>query len=100
MRFLMLIRALEGGEFLDPEPWLAKAGDRRLEGGPLAHSENATTVREGGRLITDGPFAETSEQIAGYDLLECADLDEAVMLAAAHPVAAVGAIEVRPLWTE
>ncbi len=57
-------------------------------------------VRDFGRLITDGPFAETKEQVAGYDIVECGSLDEAVELAARHPVATVGAIEVRPFWSE
>ena len=49
-------------------------------------------------LIADGPFAETKEQIAGYDIIECADLDEAIEVAAKHPVARFGTIEVRPFW--
>ena len=50
--------------------------------------------------MTDGPFAETKEQVAGYDLLDCADIDGAVQLAARHPTAQRGAIEVRPLAGE
>ena len=58
------------------------------------------TVRrvDGEVVTTDGPFAETKEQIAGYDLLECDDLDDALQVAAAHPVADGGVIELRPLW--
>src|SRR5580692_1574748 len=48
-------------------------------------------------LVTDGPFAETREQIGGYDVIECADLDEAIAVASRHPVARIGTIEVRPL---
>ena len=48
-------------------------------------------------LLADGPFAETKEQIAGFDVIECADLDEAIEVAAKHPVAAGGLIEVRPV---
>jgi len=44
--------------------------------------------------------AHTKEQMFGYDLIECADLDEAIEVASKHPVAAIGAIEVRPFWTE
>ncbi len=51
-------------------------------------------------LISDGPFAETKEQIAGYDIIECTDLDEAIEVASKHPVAKFGSIEVRPFWTE
>ena len=50
-------------------------------------------------MLTDGPFAETKEQIAGYDVLDCADLDEAIEIASKHPVAAFGMLELRPFWT-
>jgi hypothetical protein len=46
--------------------------------------------------VTGGPFAETKEQIAGFDVLECADLDEAIEVAAKHPMARAGLVEVRP----
>ena len=49
-------------------------------------------------LVSDGPFAETKEQIAGYDVIECADLDEAIEIASKHPVARIGTIEIRPFW--
>ena len=48
--------------------------------------------------MTDGPFAETKGQIAGFDLLDCADLDEAIEIAGRHPMARVGILEVRPFW--
>jgi hypothetical protein len=48
-------------------------------------------------LIADGPFAETKKQIGGYDVIECADFDEAIAVASRHPVARIGTIEVRPL---
>jgi hypothetical protein len=72
----------------------------RLQGDRLRPISDATTVRVRDEevLIVDGPFAETKEQIAGYDILECADLDEAIEVAAKHPVARFGAIEVRPFW--
>jgi hypothetical protein len=47
-------------------------------------------------MVTAGPFAETKEQIAGFDVLECADLDEALDVAARHPMARAGLVEVRP----
>ena len=50
--------------------------------------------------ITDGPFAETKEQIGGFDLLECTDLDEAIEVAAKIPGAPHGTIEVRPIWDD
>jgi hypothetical protein len=55
-------------------------------------------VRDGEALVSDGPFAETKEQILGYDLIECGDLDQAIEVAVKHPVARFGTIEVRPLW--
>jgi hypothetical protein len=55
-------------------------------------------VRDGKRMVTDGPFAETKEAVGGFDLLECGSLEEAVEIAATHPLAEVGTIEVRPLW--
>jgi hypothetical protein len=59
----------------------------------------ATTVRvqQGKALTTDGPFAETKEQLGGYYLLNCRDLDEAVELAAKIPAASHGSIEIRPI---
>jgi hypothetical protein len=73
-----------------------------VDGHQGAAVRGATTVqvRGGEVLIADGPFAETKEQIAGFDILECADLDEAIEVAAKHPVARFGKIEVRPYWTE
>jgi hypothetical protein len=70
-----------------------------VAGAPLESSTTATTVRvrQGSTLTTDGPFAETKEQLGGYYILECADLDEATAWAAKIPSAANGAIEVRPM---
>jgi hypothetical protein len=83
----------------DVDVWIENAGPRRIYGWELEFPNQAVTVRrrEGRVLTTDGPFAETKEQIAGYDLLECADLDEAIAIAAGHPVAGGGVIELRPL---
>jgi hypothetical protein len=86
------------------EAWVEEMDGRgiRLEGSPLRPVSDATTVqvRGGEVLIADGPFAETKEQIAGYDIIDCADLDEAIEVASRHPVAAFGKIEVRPFWVE
>lgn len=83
----------------DIEAWVAEndAAGRRLQGDVLAPASSATTirVRNGELLVSDGPFAETKEWIAGYDLLECADLDEAIEVARAHPMAREGRIELR-----
>jgi hypothetical protein len=69
-----------------------------LHGDRLSPARDATTVRvrDGDVLIADGPFAETKEQVAGYDVIECADLDEAIEVASRHPTARLGTIEVRP----
>jgi hypothetical protein len=83
-------------------PWLDDVVARgiRTDGDRLRPAAEARTVqnREGEILVSDGPFAETKEVICGYDILECADIDEAVKVAAAHPVAAFGKIEVRAVW--
>jgi len=55
-------------------------------------------VRDGEVLTSDGPFAETKEQIGGYFVVDCKDLDEAIMAAAKLPGARTGSIEVRPIW--
>ncbi len=71
-----------------------KAGDR------LQPTTTATTVRirDGKTLTTDGPFAETREQLGGYYLIEAKDLDAALAIAARIPGARFGSIEVRPIW--
>ena len=84
----------------DIDAWIAAAGSRRLYGWALEHPDSAVTVRRvDGRVVTtDGPFAETKEQVAGFDLLECQDLDDALEVASGHPVARGGVIELRPVW--
>ncbi|QQO16537.1 YciI family protein [Bradyrhizobium diazoefficiens] len=71
-----------------------KAGDR------LRPTTTATTVRvrDGKTLTTDGPFAETREQLGGYYLIEAKDLNAAIEIAARIPSARIGSIEVRPIW--
>lgn len=91
----------ESGDGLDEvDAWIRDAGPRRLYGWALEHPDRAVTVRrvDGRTVTTDGPFAETKEQVAGYDLLECDDLDDALEVASGHPVAQGGVIELRPLW--
>ena len=55
-------------------------------------------VEDGERLLTDGPFVETKEQIGGFYVIECKDLDEAIEVASKLPGATHGSIEVRPIW--
>jgi hypothetical protein len=77
-----------------------QAGEKILDGAELAPTRSATTVRirDGETQVTDGPFTETKEAVGGFDLLECGSLEEAVEIAATHPLAQTGTIEVRPLW--
>lgn len=83
-------------------PWVDELRDRGIWqiGDQLAPPRRARTVRvRGGQtLVTDGPFAETKEAVGGFDLLECESFEQAVEIAATHPVAQNGTIEVRPLW--
>jgi len=88
----------------DTEGWVREMDGRgvRLQGDQLCPVSDATTVRmRGGEvLVSDGPFAETKEQIAGFDILECADLDEAIEVAGKHPVARIGSLDIRPFWAD
>ena len=111
MQYMLLICGDENTE-LDPAQletmiaetteWVNEHDRRgiRLTGNRLRPTSAATTVRVKGDevLLSDGPFAETKEQVLGFDLLECADLDEAIEVASKHPSARLGSIEVRPLW--
>jgi hypothetical protein len=79
-----------------------KAGGKVLDGAELAPTRSATTVRvrNGETVVTDGPFAETKEQLGGFYLLECESLEEAAQLAALIPGASTGAVEVRAVAEE
>ncbi|MEO5875913.1 MAG: YciI family protein [Streptosporangiaceae bacterium] len=109
MRYLLLVcgdddayqAMLADEEFLPTcHRWSAEMEERGIliGGGGLQPPDDATTlrVRDGQVLLTDGPFAETKEIIAGFSLIECADLDEALEVTARHPVARYGTIEIRP----
>ncbi len=75
------------------------SGGQYLGASPLEPTALATSlrVRDGKRLVTDGPFAETREQLGGYYLVEAADLDAAIGIASRIPVARLGTIEIRPV---
>ena len=81
------------------EAWDAEMIARRIlvGGNALRPASQGTTlrVRGGEVLLTDGPFAETKEQVAGYCILECTDLAEAIEVSARHPTAKIGAFELR-----
>lgn len=109
MRYLMFV-ATDPEDDADPsgagtlpiEDWCDKhdAAGARIMGERVRPAQDATTVRRraGKVLVTDGPFAESREWIVGFDILDCADLDEAIAVAAEHPMAAAGRLELRPFW--
>ena len=82
--------------------WSEEMGKRGVlqAGERLRPTTDATTVqvRDGEVLVADGPFAETKEQIGGYFVVDCKDLDEAIEVASTNPGAKHGTIEVRPIW--
>jgi hypothetical protein len=115
MKYMLLMYANESAQpQLTPEElsklqkdWFAfmqeaKAAGVLVANNGLAPVASATTVRvRGGKtLTTDGPFAETHEQLAGFSLLECKDLDDAIGWATRIPMARFGSIEIRPLWDQ
>jgi hypothetical protein len=108
VRYMILVCVDESVEVTPeeslPTAWVQEMDARgvRKFGSRLRPVSDATTVqvRGGEVLLSDGPFAETKEQIGGFDLLECEDLDEAIEVASKHPGARFGTIEVRPLWED
>jgi hypothetical protein len=107
MRYLMLVCTDPSAEPYDPkqdniESWVSEMDGKgiRISGNRLVGVDQAITVRKrhGKVLKTDGPFAETKEWIAGFDVLECASLAEAIEVAAKHPMARFGKLEIRPFW--
>ncbi len=86
------------GEYRQLREQLSEKG-KYLGGSQLKPTGMATTVRvrDGKRVVTDGPFAETKEQLGGYFLIEASDLDEAIAVAGRIPAAREGSIEIRPL---
>jgi hypothetical protein len=109
MKYMMIvcydptIEAPETGDDTATDNWVSEMDGRgvRLEGRPLSPEEATTVrVRNGEVLISDGPFAETKELMVGYDMLECADLDEAIEVASKHPLARRGAMELRPFGAD
>jgi hypothetical protein len=105
MRYMMFVctdAEPEADETVVPdiETWVAENDrrGRRVLGDVLAPPSAATTVRvRGGEvLLSDGPFTETKEVIVGFDILDCADLDEAIEVVRTHPMAYRGRVELRP----
>jgi len=89
---------------LSIDEWLDDVDGRgkRITGDALRPATEAVTVRISQEqvLVSDGPFADTKEWIAGFDILECDDLDEAIAIAARHPQANGGKLELRRFWTD
>ncbi len=107
MKFMMLVCTDPSAEEYDPaldniEEWVTETQrlGYHLHGDRLRPPGDARTVAvRGGELsVTDGPFTETIEQVAGYDMLECPSLDVALEVASKHPMARFGRIEVRAVW--
>jgi hypothetical protein len=112
MKYVLFICTPVGGEELSPEEiaddprftsYIDEMRSRDIVkgGARLRPSTDATTVRVQGDevLLSDGPFVESKEYVAGLDIIEVADLDEAIALASRHPAAlGGGSVEVRPVW--
>jgi hypothetical protein len=111
MRYALLVCVPETGEMsetdakLQYDEFMAFQEEMETRGVLLARERLrptalATTVRvrDHSLVVADGPFAETKEQIAGFYIIECADLDEAIEIASRNPGARHGTIEVRPVW--
>jgi hypothetical protein len=106
MRFMLLIchdpsftaRTVKG----DSAAWLDEMERRgvRKHGDRLRPAVEAKTVsmRDGELVVRDGPFAETKDEVAGYDIIECADFVAAIEIASKHAAAKFGMIEIRPVW--
>ena len=108
MKYLMLVAtdpdhtAADAEAAPDVNEWFAEvtALGAWLSGDRLRPVDQATTVRvrAGDLLVTDGPFIESKEWIAGFDVLDCPNLEQAIKIAAKHPMAYTGRLELRPIW--
>lgn len=110
MKYMLLIYSQEGG--WTPQEWQQctqdstaichelQAEGKFIAASPLHPVAMATSVRvrDGKRLITDGPFAETTEQLGGYYVIDVPDLDEAIAIASRLPPARKGTVEIRPIY--
>jgi hypothetical protein len=109
MQYMLLIYSAERDDEAQPASIMAEFGAFTQGIVQTGHFRSAdrlksiatatmVRVREGRTLTTDGPFAETREQLGGYYLIEASDLDEAIAIAAKIPSARYGSVEVRPVW--
>lgn len=111
MKYLILMYAAESVDSKYSEEELQKTwaefrqemstSGMLISSGGVPDTSNVTTVRirNDKTMITDGPFAETHEQLGGYFVVDCKDLDEAIHWAGKIPTAKYGSIEIRPLWS-
>jgi hypothetical protein len=105
MKYLLLVYGEENLMATVPDAECVECGQSLSSGGKLIAAEplhpvsTATTVRvrDGSATITDGPFAETKEQLAGFYLVDAQDLDDAIRIAGQLPPARVGSVEIRPV---
>ncbi|MDZ4761284.1 MAG: YciI family protein [Alphaproteobacteria bacterium] len=108
MRFMMFV-ATDSDPDGEPEApgeveaWVEdlEKRDKRIDGDRLRPAAAAKTVRvrSARRIVTDGPFAESKEAIIGFDILDCDSIEAAVEIAAKHPMARAGRLEVRAFWS-
>jgi hypothetical protein len=107
MKFLLLICSDSTAEAYDPalddiDAWVTEMDRRgvRTLGERVRPPSDAKTIkrRAGELVVKDGPFTDAKERIGGFDLIECADMAEAIEIAARHPMSRLGQIEVRPIW--
>jgi hypothetical protein len=108
MKYLMLVcsdpsfQRARDEDAPDVNDWVREMDGNgiRVIGSRTRPASDATTVRVRNRevLLTDGPYAETKDLIAGFDVLECSDLDQAIEVASKHPAAWTGVLELRPFW--
>ena len=111
MRFMIIGKATkesEAGILPKPEAFAAMGeyNEALVKSGVLLAAEGLAPTSKGARVkfsgdkrtVIDGPFAETKEVIIGYDVIECPDLDAAIAIAARHPVAQGGLVEIRPFY--
>ena len=106
MRYIMFVcvdpdhSAEDAAAAPDIEAWLGTAEPSWVLGERLRPPADGRVVRVRGgeRLVTDGPYTESKEWIAGFDILECDTIEQAIDIAAGHPMAYAGRIEVREFW--
>lgn len=105
MKYMMFVTTDAEAKIIHKKPdgadaWVAEAGQKRITGNRLRPTAEARTVhvQDGRIVVTDGPFTESKEVIVGFDILDCDSVEEAIAIAATHPLAGSGKLEVRAFW--